>query len=136
MRQALATVSLLVPSYDAGLRFYVDVLGFRLVEDTPLGGGKRWVTVAPPGDGGARLLLAEPSTPEQAATIGRQAGGRVFLFLETDDFWRDHRRYLAAGVTFIEQPRSEAYATVAVFQDPFGNTWDLLEPVRKGGSTT
>jgi catechol 2,3-dioxygenase-like lactoylglutathione lyase family enzyme len=136
MRQALATVSLLVPSYDAGLRFYVDVLGFRLVEDTPLGGGKRWVTVAPPGDGGARLLLAEPSTPEQAATIGRQAGGRVFLFLETDDFWRDHRRYLAAGVTFIEQPRSEAYATVAVFQDPFGNKWDLLEPVRKGGSTT
>jgi catechol 2,3-dioxygenase-like lactoylglutathione lyase family enzyme len=135
MRQALATVSLLVPSYDAGLRFYVDVLGFRLVEDTPLGGGKRWVTVAPPGDGGARLLLAEPSTPEQAATIGRQAGGRVFLFLETDDFWRDHRRYLAAGVTFIEQPRSEAYATVAVFQDPFGNKWDLLEPVRKGGST-
>jgi catechol 2,3-dioxygenase-like lactoylglutathione lyase family enzyme len=136
MRQALATVSLLVPSYDAGLRFYVDVLCFRLVEDTPLGGGKRWVTVAPPGDGGARLLLAEPSTPEQAATIGRQAGGRVFLFLETDDFWRDHRRYLAAGVTFIEQPRSEAYATVAVFQDPFGNKWDLLEPVRKGGSTT
>jgi catechol 2,3-dioxygenase-like lactoylglutathione lyase family enzyme len=136
MKQALATVSLLVPSYDAGLRFYVDVLGFRLVEDTPLGGGKRWVTVAPPGDGGARLLLAEPSTPEQAATIGRQAGGRVFLFLETDDFWRDHRRYLAAGVTFIEQPRSEAYATVAVFQDPFGNKWDLLEPVRKGGSTT
>ena len=135
MRQALATVSLLVPSYDAGLRFYVDVLGFRLVEDTPLGGGKRWVTVAPPGDCGARLLLAEPSTPEQAATIGRQAGGRVFLFLETDDFWRDHRRYLAAGVTFIEQPRSEAYATVAVFQDPFGNKWDLLEPVRKGGST-
>ena len=87
------------------------------------------------GDGGARLLLAEPSTPEQAAIIGRQAGGRVFLFLETDDFWRDHRRYLAAGVTFIEQPRSEAYATVAVFQDPFGNKWDLLEPVRKGGST-
>lgn len=135
MRQALATVSLLVPSYDAGLRFYVDVLGFRLVEDTPLGGGKRWITVEPPGDGGARLLLAEPSTPEQAATIGRQAGGRVFLFLETDDFWRDHRRYLAAGVTFIEQPRREAYATVAVFQDPFGNKWDLLEPVRKGGST-
>jgi catechol 2,3-dioxygenase-like lactoylglutathione lyase family enzyme len=135
MRQALATVSLLVPSYDAGLRFYVDVLGFRLVEDTPLGGGKRWVTVEPPGDGGARLLLAEPSTPEQAAAIGRQAGGRVFLFLETDDFWRDHRRYLAAGVTFTEQPRSEAYATVAVFQDPFGNKWDLLEPVRKGGST-
>ena len=136
MRQALATVSLLVPSYEAGLRFYVDVLGFRLVEDTPLGGGKRWVTVAPPGDGGARLLLAEPSTPEQSATIGKQAGGRGFLFLETDDFWRDHRRYLAAGVTFIEQPRSEAYATVAVFQDPFGNKWDLLEPVRKGGSTT
>ena len=135
MKQALATVSLLVPSYDAGLRFYVDVLGFRLVEDTQLGDGKRWVTVAPPGDGGARLLLAEPNTPEQAATIGRQAGGRVFLFLETDDFWRDHRRYLAAGVTFIEQPRSEAYATVAVFQDPFGNKWDLLEPVRKGGST-
>ncbi len=135
MRQALATVSLLVPSYEAGLRFYVDVLGFRQVEDKPLGGGKRWITVVPPGDGGARLLLAEPGSPEQMAAVGWQAGGRVFLFLETDDFWRDHQRYLAAGVTFIEQPRSEAYGTVAVFQDPFGNKWDLLEPVRKGGST-
>ncbi|MEI7601305.1 MAG: VOC family protein [Aestuariivirga sp.] len=136
MKQALATVSLLVPSYDAGLRFYVDVLGFRLVEDTQLGGGKRWVTVAPQGDGGARLLLAEPSTPEQAATIGRQAGGRVFLFLETDDFSRDHSRYLAAGVTFLEEPRHEAYATVAVFQDPFGTKWDLLEPTPKGSPAT
>lgn len=131
MRQALATVSLLVPSYDAGLRFYVDVLGFRIVEDTPMGGGKRWVTVAPPGHGGARLLLAEPSTAEQTAAIGRQAGGRVFLFLETDDFWRDHQRYVAAGVTFLEEPRREPYATVAVFQDPFGTKWDLLEPTRK-----
>ena len=133
MRQALATVSLLVPSYEAGIRFYVDVLGFRLVEDTQLGGGKRWVTVAPPGDGGARLLLAEAASPEQTAAIGRQAGGRVFLFLETDDFWRDYRRYLAAGVTFLEEPRREIYATVTVFQDPFGNNWDLLEPTRKDG---
>jgi catechol 2,3-dioxygenase-like lactoylglutathione lyase family enzyme len=136
MKQALATVSLLVPSYDAGLRFYVDVLGFRLVEDTQLGDGKRWVTVAPPGDGGARLLLAEPSTPEQAAAIGRQAGGRVFLFLETDDFWRDHSRYLAAGVSFLEEPRRESYATVAVFEDPFGTKWDLLEPTRKDRPAT
>ena len=132
MKQALATVSLLVPSYEAGLRFYVDVLGFRLVEDTPLGSGKRWVIVAPPGDGGARLLLAEPSSPEQVAAVGRQAGGRVFLFLETDDFWRDHRRYVSAGVSFLEQPRHEPYATVAVFQDPFGNKWDLLEPTPQG----
>ncbi|PZF75417.1 VOC family protein [Aestuariivirga litoralis] len=132
MKQALATVSLLVPSYEAGLSFYVDALGFRLVEDTALGSGKRWVTVAPPGGGGARLLLTEPGSPEQAAAIGRQAGGRVFLFLETDDFQRDHRRYLAAGVAFLEAPRHEAYGTVAVFQDPFGNKWDLLQPAHKG----
>lgn len=134
MKQALATVSLLVPSYEAGIRFYVDVLGFRLIDDTPLGGGKRWVTVAPPGGGGARLLLAEAASPEQVTAIGRQGGGRVFLFLETDDFWRDHRRYLEAGVTFLEEPRREAYATVAVFQDPFGNKWDLLQPAHKDGT--
>ena len=136
MKQALATVSLLVPTYEAGLRFYGEILGFRTVEDRQLGGGRRWVTVQPPGERGARLLLVEPTTPEQVDAIGRQAGGRVFLFLETDDFWRDHQRYLAAGVTFLEEPRRESYGTVAVFQDPFGNKWDLLEPIRTDGPST
>jgi len=127
MRQALATVSLLVPSYDAGLRFYVDVLGFRMVEDKPLGGGKRWITVVPPGDGGAKLLLAEPGSPEQMAAVGRQAGGRVFPFLETDDFDRDHARMATEGETFREAPRTEPYGKVAVFEDLYGNPWDLIE---------
>lgn len=128
MPQVLGAISLLVPSYDEGLDFYARVLGFEVIEDTAMAPGKRWVLVAPPGSRETRILLAEASDDAQRATIGQQAGGRVFLFLHTDDFHRDHRRYLAAGVRFLEEPREEAYGTVAVFADPFGNKWDLLQP--------
>lgn len=122
----LSLVSLLVRDYDEAISFYVGKLGFRLLEDTRLSSEKRWVVVGP-GGGQASLLLAK-AVGEQIDAIGRQAGGRVFLFLETDDFARDHARYLAAGVTFREQPRVEAYGTVAVFEDLYGNPWDLIEP--------
>ena len=128
MPQFLGAISLVVPSYDEGLDFYARVLGFEIVEDTEIAPGKRWVLIAPQGSSEARLLLAEASDDEQRSAIGRQAGGRVFLFLHTDDFYRDHRRYLSAGVRFLEEPREEAYGTVAVFVDPFGNKWDLLQP--------
>lgn len=125
--QRLGAVTLLVPDYDAGIAFYVDALGFELLEDTDLGGGKRWVRVAPK-NAETCLLLAKASTAEQSASIGKQAGGRVGFFLHTDDFARDHAAMLAKGVRFLEAPRVESYATVAVFADPFGNTWDLLQP--------
>jgi catechol 2,3-dioxygenase-like lactoylglutathione lyase family enzyme len=127
MSQRIATVALVVPDYDAGIAFYCGALGFALLADTDMGGGKRWVLVGPPG-GGARLLLAKAADDLQAAAIGNQAGGRVGFFLETDDFARDHAAYAAAGVRFLEPPRHEAYGSVAVFADPFGNKWDLLEP--------
>ncbi len=123
----IATVSLLVRDYDEAIEWYRDRLGFDLVEDTDLGADRRWVVVAP-GSGGARLLLAEPADDAQAARIGDQTGGRVFLFLETDDFRRDHARMTNNGVRFREAPREEAYGTVAVFEDLCGNLWDLLEP--------
>jgi len=121
----LATVALLVPDYDAGIAFFVGRLGFRLVEDSDLGGGKRWVRVVAP-RGGPALLLARAVTPAQRAAIGRQGGGRVWLFLETDDFARDHAAFRAAGVVFEARPRDEPYGRVAVFRDPFGNRWDLI----------
>lgn len=127
MNQHLGAITILVPSYQAGLHFFVGQLGFDVVEDTALAPGKRWVLVAPPGSLETRLLLAQPASDDQRAAIGAQGGGRVFLFLHTDDFWRDYRRYLAAGVDFLEAPREEAYGVVAVFRDPFGNKWDLLE---------
>lgn len=117
----------MVHDYDEAIAFYTHQLGFTLVEDTDLGAGKRWVVVAPPGAEETRLLLARADSPEQAASVGQQAGGRVFLFLQTDDFWRDHRAMQAAGVRFLETPRVEAYGTVAVFEDLYGNKWDLLE---------
>jgi catechol 2,3-dioxygenase-like lactoylglutathione lyase family enzyme len=129
----IATVSLLVRSYDEAIAFYVDAVGFALVEDTDLGGGKRWVRVRPPGDGGADLLLAQPSDDAQAARIGDQAGGRIWLFLETDDIARDHARMVAAGVRFREEPRREPYGTVAVWEDLHGTPWDLIEPAAAGG---
>jgi glyoxalase/bleomycin resistance protein/dioxygenase superfamily protein len=101
-----------------------------MIEDTPLGDGKRWILVAPPGSDGPSLLLAEAATPEQAACIGNQTGGRVFLFLHTDDFWRDYRQMKARQVKFLEQPREESYGTVVVFEDLYGNKWDLLGPQR------
>ncbi len=124
-RRAVTTVSVVVTDYDEAIAFYTGVLGLGLVEDTPLDGGKRWVVVG--GEGGARLLLARASGQEQEARVGDQTGGRVFLFLETDDFARDHAAYEAAGVTFVEGPREEAYGTVAVFEDRYGNRWDLIE---------
>ena len=123
----IAAVTLVVPDYDAAIAFYVGALGFELREDTDLGGGKRWVRVAPKG-AETCLLLAKATTPEQSASIGNQTGGRVGFFLHTDDFARVHAAMLAKGVTFLEAPRAESYATVAVFADPFGNSWDLLQP--------
>lgn len=121
-------VSMVVPDYDEAITWFVDVLGFELTADDDLGGGKRWVVVTPSGGaGGASLLLARASTDEQSATVGRQAGGRVWLFLHTDDFERDHARMSAAGVRFAEAPRREPYGRVAVFEDLFGNRWDLLQ---------
>ncbi|MCG8595568.1 MAG: VOC family protein [Kiloniellales bacterium] len=127
MPQHLGLVALLVRDYDEAMAFYVGKLGFGVVEDRQLEGEKRWVVLAPPGSREARLLLARAATPEQAARIGDQAGGRVFLFLETDDFWRDYRDYRARDVVFREAPREEAYGTVAVFEDLYGNAWDLLQ---------
>jgi catechol 2,3-dioxygenase-like lactoylglutathione lyase family enzyme len=120
-------VTLVVRDYDEAIRFYVDAVGFELREDTDLGGGKRWVVVAPPG-GGAGLLLAKASGPEQEARVGDQTGGRVGFFLQSADFAADHARMLAAGIRFLEEPRHEPYATVAVFEDLYGNRWDLLQP--------
>jgi catechol 2,3-dioxygenase-like lactoylglutathione lyase family enzyme len=122
----ISALALVVPDYDAALEFYVGTLGFRLVEDIDQG-RKRWVTVEPSG-GGVRLLLARAEGAAQVAAIGNQAGGRVFLFLSTDDFARDHAAMLAAGVVFEEAPRHEPYGSVAVWRDPFGNRWDLIGP--------
>lgn len=128
MRQSLGLVSLVVRNYDEAIDFYVGKLGFQLVEDTPVPEqGKRWVVVAPPGAGECRLLLARAATPEQEAYIGNQTGGRVFLFLDTDDFWRDYEKYRSHGVEFIRDPKQEAYGTVAVFRDLYGNLWDLVQ---------
>jgi catechol 2,3-dioxygenase-like lactoylglutathione lyase family enzyme len=119
-------VALLVRDYDEAIAFFTNALGFSLIEDTDQGGGKRWVLVAPPGAETA-LLLARAATPEQLASVGNQGGGRVFLFLHTDDFDRDYARMRAHGVRFTEEPRHEAYGTVAVFLDLYGNRWDLLQ---------
>ena len=127
MPQHLGAVSLLVRDYDEALAYYTQVLGFTLVEDTAMGEGKRWVVVAPPGATETRLVLARAVKPEEIAAIGRQGAGRVWLFLHTDDFWRDHRAYSARGVKFCETPREESYGTVAVFEDLSGNRWDLLQ---------
>ena len=124
----LALLSLLVPDYDAGISFFVDIMGWELLEDTDLGGGKRWVRVAPAGAQTAFLLAR--AVGDQAAFIGKQGGGRVWLFLQTEDFARDHVALQAKGVAFEEAPRQEPYGTVAVFRDPFGNRWDLIQFAR------
>lgn len=123
----IGSVTLVVRDYDEAIAFYVGAVGFSLVEDTDLGDGKRWVLVAPI-DGETTLLLAEATDAQQLARVGDQTGGRVALFLETDDFARDHTRMRAAGVRFLEEPRHEAYGTVAVFEDLYGSRWDLIEP--------
>jgi len=127
MHRTLGHVTFLVRDYDEAIAFFTGSLGFSVVEDTPLGDGKRWILVAPSGDHGTSLLLARASTPEQVACVGKQAGDRVFLFLYTDDFARDHARMMASGLKFLEDPRAEAYGTVAVFEDLYGNKWDLLQ---------
>lgn len=128
MQQHLAAVSILVRDYDEAIAYYTEVLSFSLTSDVDLGGGKRWVTVTPPGDSACSLLLAAASTPEQEAQIGFQSGGRVFLFLHTDDFQRDYAAMRSRGVEFVESPRHETYGTVVVFEDLYGNRWDLIEP--------
>jgi len=128
MSQSLARVTVVVRDYDEAIAYYTDSLGFELVEDTPVGNGKRWVVVAPRGGAGAALLLAKAANPRQLDRVGDQTGGRVFLFLHTDDFQRDYARYRARGVEFVREPKEESYGTVAVFRDPYGNLWDLLQP--------
>ena len=129
VRQSLGLVSLVVREYDEALAFFVGKLGFALVEDRyVLEQDKRWVVVAPPGGSGAQLLLARASSAEQVARIGNQTGGRVFLFLSTDDFQRDYDSYRAQGILFVRPPKQEPYGIVAVFQDLYGNLWDLVEP--------
>jgi catechol 2,3-dioxygenase-like lactoylglutathione lyase family enzyme len=130
MKQTLGLVSLVVREYDEAIAFYVGTLGFTLVEDTHIPEqNKRWVVVAPPGSKGSHLLLARAANAEQAARIGNQTGERVFLFLYTDDFARDHQNYRAKGVMFVREPKEEPYGTVAVFKDLYGNLWDLLQPM-------
>ncbi|WP_170338181.1 VOC family protein [Ruegeria arenilitoris] len=127
MQQGLHAVTLVVPDYDDAIAFYTETLRFRLTQDIDLGEGKRWVLVAPPGSDGAALLLAKADGDSQRAAIGNQTGGRVGFFLRTDDFARDHADMLANGVRFEEEPRDEPYGIVAVWQDPFGNRWDLIQ---------
>lgn len=127
MQQSIINISLLVRDYDEAITFYTQVLGFILVEDTDLGGGKRWVRVSPPGGNGTSLLLAQAATPDQVAHIGNQTGGRVFLFLQTDDFYRDYPVLKTRGLNFIEEPRHEPYGTVAIFEDLYGNRWDFIQ---------
>jgi catechol 2,3-dioxygenase-like lactoylglutathione lyase family enzyme len=122
----IGCVALLVRDYDEAIAFYRGRLNFEVVEDAPMGDGRRWVVLAPPGSKGTRLLLAKAKNEQEKAAVGLQAGGRVFLFLNTDDFARDHARMVGLGVRFAEEPRHEAYGTVAVFEDLYGNKWDLL----------
>jgi len=128
MKQSIVHVALVVRDYDDAIRFYAEKLKFTVIEDTyQPAQDKRWVVIAPPGSNGSALLLARASTPEQERVVGNQTGGRVFLFLSTDDFWRDYHRMIAEGITFVRPPKVESYGTVAVFEDLYGNLWDLLE---------
>jgi catechol 2,3-dioxygenase-like lactoylglutathione lyase family enzyme len=130
MKQSIIHIALVVRDYDEAINFFCHKLHFTLVEDTyQPEQDKRWVVVAPPGSTGTNLLLARASNPEQEAAIGRQTGGRGFLFLKTDDFWRDYTEMVAAGIRFIRAPKNAAYGTVAVFEDLYGNLWDLVGPV-------
>ena len=128
MKQNLAHIALVVADYDEAIAFYVNKLKFTLVEDTALSETKRWVLVAPPGSDGCRLLLAQAATDEQKSRVGNQTGGRVFLFLYTDNIQRDYENLKAQGITIVRPPQREAYGTVLVFADLYGNLWDLIEP--------
>jgi catechol 2,3-dioxygenase-like lactoylglutathione lyase family enzyme len=137
MNQTIALVSLVVPDYDEAIAFYTQKLRFTLVEDSyQPEQAKRWVVVAPPGSGGASLLLAKATTTSQTAVIGQQTGGRVFLFLYTDDFWRDYEDMVAVGIQFVRPPVVAPYGTVAVFADLYGNLWDLVEPTARHPTST
>jgi catechol 2,3-dioxygenase-like lactoylglutathione lyase family enzyme len=127
MNQQIAHIALVVDDYDEAIQFYTQKLGFSLVEDTPQSETKRWVLVKPPGSGECCLLLAKAVGDEQRSRIGNQTGGRVFLFLKTDDFRRDHQKFQNNGVQFVREPKTEAYGTVAVFTDLYGNLWDLVQ---------
>ncbi|MEM9324731.1 MAG: VOC family protein [Bacteroidota bacterium] len=127
MKQYIDKLALLVSDYQEAIDYYCEILQFELIENTSMGEGKRWVVVRPPGGMGPALLLAKAKNEEQASAVGNQTGGRVFLFLHTDDFWRDYRRMQIAGVDFTEEPREEEYGTVIVFRDLYGNKWDLIE---------
>lgn len=131
MKQHIAHIALVVADYDEAIRFYTEKLGFRLEEDTLLSDTKRWVIVSPPGSAGCQLLLAKATNEEQQSRVGNQTGGRVFLFLYTDDFWRDYKDMLSKGILFIREPVTEPYGTVAVFADLYGNLWDLIQPSKK-----
>lgn len=128
MNQRLAHIAIVVRDYDEAIEFYTQKLNFKLVEDTELSPEKRWVLVAPPGKESCNLLLAKASNEKQRASVGNQTGGRVFLFLHTDDFWRDHKNMLAQGIKFVREPVEEAWGTVAVFEDLYGNLWDFIQP--------
>ena len=129
IKRRINTISLVVDDYDRGIDFYVNKMGFVLIEDTPIPEqDKRWVLIAPDRDAPLRLLLAQAASPKQAGFIGNQAGGRVFLFLTTDDFWRDYKLYIGAGIEFVREPVEETYGIVAVFRDIYGNLWDLIQP--------
>jgi catechol 2,3-dioxygenase-like lactoylglutathione lyase family enzyme len=136
MLQSLAGVTVLVPSYEDGLVFFRDVLGFAVLEDTPLSPNKRWVVVAPSRGAGAALVLAIPSDERQRTRVGDQTGGRVGFFLQSGDFWADYEKLLGRGVSFLETPRREAYGLVAVFVDPWGGKWDLLQPASGASETS
>ena len=127
MPQHVGYIALLVRDYDEAISYFVEKLGFTVAEDTDLGGSKRWVLVAPPGSAETRLVLAKAVSADELRRVGNQTGGRVFLFLHTDDFWRDYQAYRSSGVPFREEPREEPYGIVAVFEDLYGNRWDLLE---------
>ena len=128
MKQSIAHIALVVNDYDEAIAFYTQKLNFELVEDSyQAEQDKRWVVVAPPGSSGVSLLLAKASKPDQQAVVGNQTGGRVFLFLNTDDFWRDYKQMTARGITFIREPAEQEYGTVAVFADLYGNLWDLIQ---------
>ena len=135
MLRSLAAATFLVPSYEDGLAFFRDVLGFAVLEDAPLAESKRWVVVAPSTGAGAALVLAVPSDERQRTRVGDQTGGRVGFFLHSDDFWGDYEKLLRRGVNFLEKPRREPYGVVAVFVDPWGGKWDLLQPADGAAET-
>jgi catechol 2,3-dioxygenase-like lactoylglutathione lyase family enzyme len=127
MKQQIAHIALVVKDYDEAIKFYTEKLGFELIDDTPQSEVKRWVLVKPPGAGECCLLLAKAVGAEQLSRVGNQTGGRVFLFLQTDDFWRDYHKFLEKQIKFVREPKVEEYGTVAVFEDLYGTMWDLIE---------